>query len=73
MCPSTWVNSSNHSEKEELEEEVPEESDWDADLEEARDYHATGSVPMRRPKQPPKMLLFQSHRPPAGWPPGVWS
>ena len=53
-------------------EEEPEELDWDADLEEARDYCARVSVHMTRPRQPPEVLLFQSQRPPAGWPAGVW-
>ena len=70
VCPSTWVNCSNHSDKEETEEEEEqEESDLDADLEEARDYHAR--PPMKKSRQPPKVLHFQSHRPPAGWPAGV--
>ena len=51
----------------EEEEEEPEESDWDADLEEAQDYHARISAPMRRPRQPPKVLMFQLHKCPAGW------
>ena len=65
------MNCSNHSHKEESheEEEEQEESDWNTDLEEARDYHAR--TPIRRPRQPPKVLIFQCHRPPAGWPAGV--
>ena len=74
VCPSTWEYNSNHIEnegtdEEEIEEEEePEESDWDADLEEAQDYCARVSAPMRRPRQPTKVLQFQAHRPPAGWP-----
>ena len=67
VCPSTWENFSNHSDKEgPEEEEEQEESDWHANLEEVRDYHAR--TPVTRPRQPQKVLLFQSHRPPAGWP-----
>ena len=58
--------------KEELEEEEPEESSWDSDLEEAWDYHARAPVPMRRHVQPPKVFPLQPHRPPAGWPTRVW-
>ena len=37
----------------------------DADIEDARDYRAR--VPVRRPRQPPKVLIFQTRRPPVGW------
>ena len=58
--------------EEEEEEEEPEESDWDVDLKEAQDYHARVSAPMRRLRQPPKVLLFRSQKHPTGWPAGVW-
>ena len=75
ICPSTWADISNCIEnketEEEGEEEEPEELDWDADLEEAQDYHARVSAPMRRPRQPPKVLMFQPCIYSAGWPAGV--
>ena len=70
LCPSTLANRSNYIQNEEVEEEEeeeeekeekePEESHWDADLEEAQDYHARVSASMRKQRQPPKC--------PAGWP-----
>ena len=65
ICPSTWVNKSNHIENEETEEKEPEQSDWDTDLEEAQDYNARVSAPVRRPRQPLKVLMFQTQKFPA--------
>ena len=53
--------------KDEEEEVPPEESDWEADLEEAHDYHARIPTPMRWSWQPPKVLMFESMKHPAGW------
>ena len=73
LCPSTLVNTSNHvqkeateEEKEEGEEKEPEWSDWNADLEEAQDYHARVSAPIWRPRLPTKVLMFQPCKCP-GW------
>ena len=51
--------------EEEEKEQVDRESDWDADIEDARDHRAR--VPVRRSRQPPKALIFQIWRPPASW------
>ena len=71
MCPSTWVNCSSYSDQEglESEEEEKEESDWDADIEDGRHYHAR--TPMQRSRQPPKVLIFKSCKTQAGWPVGI--
>ena len=50
---------------EEDEEEAPpaEESDWNADLEEAPDYHARAPTLRRRqPRQLPEVLMFQTRK-----------
>ena len=57
--------------EEEKGEKEHEELDWDADLEEAQDYCPRVPAPMKRPRQPPKVLMFQTHKCPAGWPAGV--
>ena len=52
---------------EELAEEKEQEdrkSDWDADTEEARDYRAR--VSLGRPRQLPKVLIFQTRKPSVG-------
>ena len=69
VCPSTWVNCSSYSGQEESEEEEKEESDWDANIGDARGYCAR--TPIRRPRQTPKVLIFQSHKTPAGWAAGA--
>ena len=77
ICPSNWPDKSDWEEKreetEEEEEVQPVESDWDADLEEAPDYHATFPIPMRQHGQPPKVLMLEPRKCPAGWPAGVRS
>ena len=45
------------------------ESDWDTDIENARDHRAR--VPLGRPSQLSKVLIFQSQKPPVGWQSGV--
>ena len=54
-------------------ETVPaEDSDWDTDIDNALDYCARLPTSLRQPRQPSKVLMFQSTRKcPAGWPRGV--
>ena len=66
MNCSSW---SGREESESEEEEEKEESDWDDDIEDARDYCAR--IPMGRPRQPPKVLIFQTHKTSADWPAGI--
>ena len=62
---------------EELEEEEKEQehrkSNQDADIEGARDQDHRVRVPIRRPRQLPKALIFHTRRPPVGWLSGVRS
>ena len=77
ICPSNWLDKSDwvenkeETEEEEEEEVQPVESDWDTDLDEAPVYCARVPTPMTWPRQPPKVLLFESRKSPAGWPAGV--
>ena len=73
ICPSTWEDNSNCVENEEMdkEEENPEESDWSTDLGGGTGLSCRVSAPMRRPRQPLKVLMFQLHKCPAGWPAGI--
>ena len=73
-APHTLHMFSTNMDWEELEEEKEQEDrelDWDADIEDARDYRVR--VPVRRPRQLPKVLIFQTTRPPIGWPSEVRS
>ena len=67
---SDWFESKD---TEEDEDEAPpaEESDWDADLDKALEYHARVSTLKRQSRQPPKVLMFQPRKCPAGGPAGV--
>ena len=64
---------SDNNDKTEDEEAPPaEELDWDADLEQAPDYHARPPTLMRRqPRQPPKVLMFRTRKCTARCPAGV--
>ena len=50
----------------EVQKDERQNSDWDADLEEEKDN--VDRAPFRHPKQLPKAILYQTRRPPAGWP-----
>ena len=50
----------------EVQKDKRQDSDWDADLEEVKDNVATALLGY--PKQLLKALLYQTRRPPAGWP-----
>ena len=63
---SDWFKSKDTEEGEEDEALPTEESDWDADLEIAPDYHAGVPTLRRQPRQPPKVLMFQPRKCPAG-------
>ena len=69
---SDWFQTKDTEEDEKEEAPPAEESDWDADLEEAPDYHAiVPTVRSRQARQPTKVLLFSSRKHPAGWLAGV--
>ena len=62
ICPHTWEKFTIHLDL----EESNKESNRDTDIEKVADYRAR--VPLRRPRQPPKVLIFQSRRLLVGWP-----
>ena len=55
ICPHTWDRFTTHLDL----EESDKESDWDADIEDAGNY---ARAPIRRPKLPPKVIVFQPRR-----------
>ena len=71
ICLHTWYRFSTDldwGESEEEEEEVSQDSDWDEDLAEEKDNQAR--APLRRPRQLPKVLMFQSRKCSVMWPRG---
>ena len=65
ICHHTWHRFTTHLDI----EESNKGSNWDADIEEAGNYRAR--EPLRRPRQPLKVLVFQPRTLPVRWPCGV--
>ena len=67
-CPREFLGCIDWVKSEEEEKERLEVSDWDEYIEE-KDNEARS--PLKKPKCPPKVLIFQTRKPPAGWLNGV--